>query len=75
MSLCWRMIALFHPVVERAHRPAFAHDLGGDALPNFALGTAVLDQRFGRPGEHVDEPRRDRQALGVDHRLCLVRCE
>jgi hypothetical protein len=36
------------------------------------LGTAVFDERFGRPGKHVDEPRRHRHALRVDHRFRLV---
>ncbi len=65
--------SLFHPIIQRTHRPAFAHDLGRNALANFALRTAILDQRFGRPREHVDEAGRDGQALRVDHGRRLVR--
>jgi hypothetical protein len=61
---------LAHTIVHRTHRFAFAHDLGGNALSNFALGTAILDQRLVRPREHVDETGRDRQAGCVDGRLC-----
>ena len=61
-----------HPVVERPHRISFAHDLRRHSFADFALGTAVLDQRFSRPREHVDETRRDREPLGLDHRLRLV---
>ena len=35
--------ALFHFVVQRPHRSAFAHDFGRDALPDFALRTAILN--------------------------------
>ena len=54
--------ALLHRVVERAHRAAFAEDLRRHALPDFALGAAVGDQRVRRPRQHVDEARCDRQA-------------
>ena len=58
-----------HAIVHRAHRLAFAHDLGRHALADFALRTAILDERFGRPGEHVDKARRDRHSFRVDRRL------
>ena len=62
---------LTHPIVHWTHRLAFAHDLGGNALSNFALGTAILNQRLGRPREHIDEAGRDRQASCVYGRLCV----
>ncbi len=52
---------------HRPHRFAFAHDLGGHALTNFALRAAILDQRFGRPRKHVDEPRRDREPARINN--------
>ncbi len=55
-----------HRVVERPHRRALAENLGRHALANFTLGTAVDEQRLGRPRQHVDETRRDRHAGGVD---------
>jgi hypothetical protein len=58
---------LLHPVVKRPHRPAFPHDLGRHALADFALGTAIFNERFGRPGKHVDEAGRDGHSLDVDH--------
>ena len=56
----------FHRVAERAHRFAFTHDLERDALADIALGTAILDERFVRPTEHVDETGRNRETPGVD---------
>ena len=58
---------LLHPVVQRPHRHAFAHDFGRDALANLTLRTPILDERFGRPRKHVDEAGRDRHPFGVDH--------
>ena len=37
---------LANPIVHRAHRFAFAHDLGRHALTNLALRTPVFDQRL-----------------------------
>jgi len=34
------------PIIHRAHRFAFAHDLGRHPLPNLALRTPVFDQRL-----------------------------
>ena len=34
---------------------------------NFALRTAILDERLGRPGKHVDEARSDREPGRIDH--------
>ena len=60
---------LLHRVVQRAHRAAFAEDLRGHALTDLALRAAVDEQRLGRPRQHVDEARRDREARGVDRSL------
>ena len=50
-----------HLVGERAERGTLAEDLEGDALADIALGPAVVQQRHGRPAQHVDEPGRHRQ--------------
>ena len=55
-----------HRRVERPHRLALAHHLQRDALPQIALRPAIDEQALGRPAQHVDEPRRDRLALGID---------
>ena len=56
-----------HLVVERAHRPAFAHHFQRDPLAQLALPARVDEQRFIRPAQHVDEARRDRKSVRVDH--------
>ena len=66
---------LAHTVVHRSHRFAFAHDLGRDALANLALRTPVLNQRLVRPRKHVDEPRRDREPVGLNNYFRLGRFE
>src|SRR5207249_9146585 len=57
---------LLHRLVERPHGFAFAHDFQRHALANVALRTAILNERFGRPTQHVDETGRDGEAFGVD---------
>ena len=57
---------LLHVLVQRAHRPAFAHDLQRHSLAKLALAEAVVQQRLIGPAEHVDEAGRDRLAGGVD---------
>ena len=47
--------ALLDGGVDRAPRPALAHDLRGDALTDLALAAAVGQQGVGGPAEHVDE--------------------
>src|SRR3990172_1920339 len=42
-----------HSLAERSHGPALAEDLGGDALADLALGTAVHQQGLGGPGQPV----------------------
>src|SRR4029079_16151674 len=56
----------FHRVGERTHRVTFAHHLEGHSLPNVALAPAILNERFIRPAEHVDESRRNREPARVD---------
>ena len=56
----------FHGLVERAHRPAFAHHFQRHALAQIALPARVDEHRFGRPAEHVDEAWRDREPARVD---------
>ncbi len=58
-----------HGVGQGAHRPALAEDFKRHALKEVALAAPVLDQRFGRPAQYIDEPRRDRPALRVDDRF------
>ena len=58
-----------HRVREGPHRRALAEDLRRHALPDLALRAPVDEQRLGRPGEHVDEAGRDREAAGVDHHV------
>ena len=60
---------LFHRLVERPHRFAFAHDFERHALANIALRTAILHERFSRPTQHIDEAGRDVEAFGVDFRF------
>lgn len=55
-----------HRRVQRAHRGALAHDLERHALPDVAHRSAVLDQRFDRPAQHVDETRGDGQPADID---------
>ena len=55
-----------HLVRERPHREALAHHLERHALPNIALSAPVLEQRLGRPAEHVDEPGCDGEPTGVE---------
>src|SRR5437867_2023123 len=57
---------LLHRLVERPHGFAFTHDFERHALANVALRTAILNERFGRPTQHVDEARRDGEAFGVN---------
>src|SRR5688500_1766218 len=52
----------FHCIVERPHRVSFAHHFECHSLPNITLGTAVLDERFCGPTQHIDESGRDGQA-------------
>ena len=58
-----------YAVVDRTHRFAFAHDLGCYALPDFALRTAIRDERLRRPGKHIDEAGRDREPARIDRHL------
>src|SRR5690606_36529569 len=44
----------------------FAKDLGRDALADFALGVAVLEERPIGMGMHVDKARGDDEAADVD---------
>ena len=55
-----------HLARVRAHRLALTEDLGGDALPDVALRTAVHQQRLGGPRQHVDESGRYRQPSCID---------
>ena len=55
-----------HRLAERPHAPAFAHDLECHALPYVALRAAILNQRYRRPAQHVDEARGDDQPRGID---------
>src|SRR5260221_444834 len=57
---------LLHALVQRAERPTFTEDLAGHALADVGLRAAVGEQRIDRPGEHVDESWRDREAGGVE---------
>ncbi len=57
---------LLHLLVERTHRLALAEDLERDALASVRETARVDDQRVDRPGEHVDEARRDRAPGRVD---------
>ena len=62
VALLLRQRAASCSCVERAHRRAFAEDLGRHALADVALRAAVDEQRLGGPGQHVDEAGRDGQA-------------
>src|SRR5206468_10464629 len=53
-------------IVERTERPTFPEDLEGHALTDVRLRTAVREERIDRPGQHVDEPRRDGEPARVD---------
>src|SRR5256885_2678039 len=55
-------VVLAHLIGQRPHRRALPEYLAGHALPAVALCTAVRDQGGDRPGQHVDEARRDREA-------------
>src|SRR5439155_1000180 len=57
---------LFHGRVQRPHGFAFAEDFHSDSLPNITLRAAIFDERFGRPTQHVDEARSNRQPLRVN---------
>ncbi|MCR5879989.1 hypothetical protein [Phenylobacterium sp. J367] len=60
-------------VAPGAHGGPFAHHLQGDALAKLRLAAAVVEQALGRPGQHVDEARRDGLARGVHLRLRRAR--
>ena len=60
-----------HLGIERAHRLALAEDLERHPLLDVAERAAVLDQRFVRPAQHVDEARRDGEATRIDLGLAL----
>src|SRR5882672_5794354 len=60
---------LFHRLVQRSHGLALAHDLERYSLMNVALRTAVVNQGFGRPAQHVDETGRNGEAFGVNFRF------
>src|SRR5439155_22763973 len=45
-------------------------DVHRNDLTNLALRTTILDQRLGRPGQHVDEPRRDRESARINNCFC-----
>ncbi len=57
---------LFHRVVERSHRGAFAKNFQRHALANAALRVPILDKRFVRPTEHIDEAGGNGEAPCVD---------
>ncbi len=52
-------------VVDRTHRIAFAEDFERDTLLDVAHAAAVVEQRFGGPGERVDEAGRDCEPVGI----------
>jgi hypothetical protein len=57
---------LLHLLVERPHRLALAEDLERDALSHVRQPARVDEQRLGRPRQHVDEARRDRESARID---------
>jgi hypothetical protein len=50
----------------RTGRIPFAEDFGRDALPDFALGTAVFEEQRIRVGMDVDESRGDDLTFGIN---------
>ena len=69
MSFWSRSMLFAHPVIQRPHRLAFAHDLRGDALADLALRAAIRDKRIRRPRKHVDKPGATASPRGIDHDL------
>ncbi len=59
-----------HGLGERAAGPALAEDLQGHALHRVGHASAIGDQGFRRPTEHVDEARCHRVTSRVNHRSC-----
>ena len=57
-----------HGLGERAAGPALAEDLQGHALHRVGHASAIGDQGFRRPTEHVDEARCHRVTSRVNHR-------
>jgi len=72
----FRLHAFLDGGIDGSPRVAFAHDLSGDALADFALAATVRKKRVRRPTEHVDEAGGDGEIVGIHHgfgsRLCQI---